>query len=75
MDVIELVKTLEQHLNIPRNHHIIAVFDNNDSEDVIGYVVAEKGKKGYYPILTSKELIDIYSYYPMKNAAFSDCLL
>ena len=31
MDAIELVKTLEQHLNIPRNHHIIAVFDNNDS--------------------------------------------
>ena len=61
MDAIELVKTLEQHLNIPRNHHIIAVFDNNDSEDVIGYVVAENGKEGDYPILTSKELIDIYS--------------
>jgi len=60
MNGIELVKMLEQYLNIPRNHHIIAVFDNNDSEDVIGYVVAEKGKEGDYPILTSKELIDIY---------------
>lgn len=60
MNGIELVKMLEQYLNIPDNHHIIAVFDNNDSDDVIGYVVAEKGKEGNYPILTSKELIDIY---------------
>lgn len=60
MNGIELVKMLEQYLNIPDNHHIIAVFDNNDSDDVIGYVVAEKGKEGDYPILTSKELIDIY---------------
>jgi hypothetical protein len=61
MDAIELVKTLEQCLNIPRNRHIILVFENNDSEDVIGYIVAEKGKEGDYPILTAKELIDIYS--------------
>ena len=60
MNAIELVKTLEQHLNIPDNHHIIAVFENNDSENVIGYVVAEKGKKGDYPILTAKELIERY---------------
>ena len=60
MNGIELIKMLEQHLNIPDNKHIIAVFDNNDSDDVIGYVVAEKGKEGDYPILTSKELIDIY---------------
>lgn len=60
MNAIELVKTLEQHLNIPRNHHIIAVFENNDSEDVIGYVVAENGKEGDYPILTAKELIERY---------------
>ena len=61
MNAIELVKTLEQYLNIPDNHHIIAVFDNSDSDDVIGYVVVENGKDGYYPILTAKELIDIYS--------------
>lgn len=60
MNGIELVKMLEQYLNIPDNHHIIAVFDNNDSDDVIGYVVAENGKEGDYPILTSKELINIY---------------
>ena len=60
MNAIELVKTLEQYLNIPDNHHIVLVFENNDSEDVIGYVVAEKGKEGDYPILTTKELIDIY---------------
>ena len=60
MNGIELIKMLEQHLNIPDNKHIIAVFDNNDSDDVIGYVVAEKGKEGDYPIQTSKELIDIY---------------
>lgn len=60
MNGIELVKMLEQYLNIPDNHHIVAVFENNDSDEVIGYVVAEKGKEGDYPILTSKELIDIY---------------
>lgn len=60
MNGIELVKTLEQYLNIPDNHHIVAVCENNDSDDVIGYVVAEKGKEGNYPILSSKELIDLY---------------
>lgn len=60
MNANELVKTLEQHLNIPKNHHITLVFENNDSDKVIGYVVAECGKEGYYPILTSKELINLY---------------
>ena len=60
MNVIELVNTLERHLNIPDRHHIVAVFENDNSEDVIGYVVVENGKEGNYPILTEKELIDTY---------------
>lgn len=60
MNAIELTKLLEQHLNIPKNKHITLVFENNDSDKVIGYVVSERGKKGDYPILTSKELINLY---------------
>ena len=60
MNAIELVKILEQHLNIPNNHHIIAVFEDDNSQEVKGFVVAEYGKEKLYPILTSKELINTY---------------
>ncbi len=60
MNAIELVKMLEQHLKIPENQHIIAVFENDDSENVIGYVVTEIGKEGEVPVLTAKELIEKY---------------
>lgn len=60
MNAIELVKTLERHLNIPDNQHIIAVFENDDSEKVIGYVVTEIGKEGEVTVLTAKELIEKY---------------
>lgn len=60
MNTKELVKNLEKHLYIPSNHHIIAVFDNNNSVEIKGFIVAENGKEGSYPLLSLEDLIDIY---------------
>ena len=60
MNTKELTNTLEQHLNIPETHRVIAVYENDESDEAIGYIVAEKGKEGYFPVLTPKELIETY---------------
>ena len=60
MNTKELVGLLEKHLNIPDNHQIIAVFDDDPSDEVKGFVVKERGKGGHFPVLTSEELIRIY---------------
>ena len=64
----ELIKTLESILAIPNGQHIFAVFENNESDEVIGFIVADceeykripKGNIKDYPLLTSKELIEKY---------------
>ena len=64
----ELIETLESILAIPNGQHIFAVFENNESDEVIGFIVADceeykripKGNIKDYPLLTSKELIEKY---------------
>lgn len=68
MTVQDLVETLERNLDIPDGKHLFAVFENNASEDVKGFIVADceegmrfpKGDIKNYPVLTSKELIGKY---------------
>lgn len=54
----DLVGALESILDIPENHHLIAVFENNESDEIIGWVVAEEGVEADYPMYTSEELIE-----------------
>jgi len=54
----DLVNALESILDIPENHHLIAVFENNESDEIIGWVVAEEGVEADYPMYTSEELIE-----------------
>ena len=54
----DLIAALESSLNIPENHHLIAVFENNESDEIIGWVVAEEGVEADYPMYTSEELIE-----------------
>lgn len=56
----DLVKALESIINIPENHHLIAVFENNESDEIQGWICAEYGVEGDYPVYTFQELLDKY---------------
>ena len=61
------IKTLEDYLhaleniiNIPHDHRLIAVFENNESDVIEGYMCVKNGVEGEYPVLSFDELIGIY---------------
>lgn len=58
--VQELIVALESALNIPENHHLIAVFENNESDKIIGFICVENGHEGDYEMMTTEELIEKY---------------
>ena len=62
MPLEALVKTFENALDIPENHHIVAVFENDDSDEIIGWSVVELGVEGDYPIYTLEELFTKFAY-------------
>ena len=53
----DLLDAMESVLALPENHHIIAVFENNESDEIKGWIVAEIGVEGDYPMYTTEELI------------------
>ena len=57
-----LVKTIQNALNIPENHHLVAVFENDDSDEIIGWSVVELSVEGDYPIYTLEELFTKFAY-------------
>ena len=58
--VEDLVKALESIIAIPENHHIVAVFKDNDSDVIEGYVVVEYGNEGEYPVMGIEEMVAEY---------------
>ena len=54
----DLITALESVLNLPENHHLITIFENNESDEIIGWVVAEEEVEGDYPMYTSEELLE-----------------
>lgn len=58
--VEDLVKALESIINIPENHHLIAVFENNESDKIEGFICVEYGKEQDANIYTIEELLKIY---------------
>lgn len=58
--VKDLCKALEVTINIPKDHHLVAVFKDNDSSEIEGWLVVKNGVKGDYPMYSSKELLEIY---------------
>ena len=60
MSVKDLVQYLESVLNIPENHHIIAVFENNESDEIIGYLCVEDGVEADYPVYSLEQLVEEY---------------
>lgn len=68
MTINELVQTLENMLDIPEGKHLFAVCENNESDEIKGFIVAEcvegarfpKGDISDYPLLSSADLIEKY---------------
>lgn len=58
MDLESFISGLEKRLNIPEKHHLVAVFENNESDKIIGWVVAEIGVEADYPVYTIGELFE-----------------
>ena len=56
----DLIAALEETINIPENHHLVAVFKDNDSIEIEGWIVAKEGVEGDYPVYSSEELLEIY---------------
>lgn len=58
----DMVRALEFSLDIPENHHIVAVFENDNSEKIVGWSVVEFGVEGDYPIYSLEELFTKFAY-------------
>ena len=56
----DLIHALEESLDIPKNHHIVAVFEDNDHNEIIGWLVVEEGVEADYPMYTSEELLKLF---------------
>ena len=56
----DLVLALEESLDIPKNHHLIAVFKDNNSDEIEGWLVVGNGVEGEYPMYSSEELLKKY---------------
>lgn len=56
----DLIEALEQTLDIPENHHLIAVFQDNEHDEIEGWLVVENDVEGDYPVYTTEELIKKY---------------
>jgi hypothetical protein len=58
----QYIENMNTALNIPYGYRLLGVFENNDSDDLIGYIVVEEGREGDYPIMTIEQVISKYGY-------------
>lgn len=56
----DLISALEETINIPNNHHLIAVFKDNDHNEIEGWIVVEDGIEADYPVYSNEDLLRIY---------------
>ena len=56
----DLVEAMEKTIAIPDNHHIIAVFKDNRSDKIEGFICAEYGVEGDYPMMSVEDLVNEY---------------
>lgn len=56
----DLLKVLECVVDIPDNHRLVAVFEDNESEEIEGFLCVENGVEGDYPLLSLEDLLEEY---------------
>lgn len=56
----QLIKNLNKRFQLDENHTVVAIFQDNDHDEIIGWCVVEKGVEADYPIYSTVELFEKY---------------
>lgn len=57
----EYIKFLNKFLELDENHTVVAIFEDNDHDEIIGWSVIEKAVDGEYPIYEDLEkMFEVY---------------
>lgn len=54
--LIELCENIKKHINLPDDKHVAALFENNDSDEIIGWSILDKGNKPITNIIPTEDL-------------------
>jgi len=58
----QYIENMNTALNIPYGYRLLGVFENDESDQLVGYIVVEEGREGDYPIMTIEQVINKYGY-------------
>ena len=56
----QLINIFNKRFQLDENHTVVAVFENNDNDRVIGWSVIEIGVQDDYPVYSTSELFRLY---------------
>ena len=56
----DLIKAMEETINIPDNHHLVVVFNDNGSDEIKGFLCVEEGVEDDYPLMSLSDLLAVY---------------
>lgn len=54
--LIDLCENIKKHINLPDDKHVAAMFENNDSDEIIGWSILDKGNKPITDIIPTEDL-------------------
>lgn len=56
-----LIKWMNEQLGLDENHTVVAMFEDNEHDEIMGWVVVEKGVEGDYPMY--EDIKDLFAAY------------
>lgn len=56
----QMIKNLNKRFQLDENHTVVAIFQDNNHDDIIGWTVVEKGVEADYPMYSTVELFEKY---------------
>lgn len=59
-DLNGLLKAMEETIDIPDGHKLVAVFKDNGSDEIKGFLCVEEGVEGDYPLMSLSDLLAVY---------------
>lgn len=60
MDLEYIIRQLNSRLCLDENHTVVAIFQDNEHDEIIGWTVVEIGVEADYPIYTIEQLFEKY---------------
>lgn len=55
-----IVENMNKRFGLDENHTVVAIFENNENEEIKGWCVVEKGVEADYPMYSTVELFEKY---------------